>query len=54
MNKMKESKAYHIAQMAVMLSEDIADGEKLDVLRVLFEAEKMALCLEQIKIEENE
>ena len=51
---MKESNAYHMAAIAVMKSHDIAEQDKLDVLRVLLEKEDLALYIEKQKEQEKE
>ena len=52
---MKKSIAYNLAQIAVMMSPNIAPENKLEILRVLMDDENVALFLEnQNKIAEEE
>lgn len=44
---MKNSEAYHLAQIAVVQSPNIAPENKIDVLRILFDAESFAEFCEQ-------
>jgi hypothetical protein len=51
---MKESKAYQIAILAVMEYGNVCEEAKLDVLRMLFEKEKVALYVESHEEKETE
>lgn len=46
---MKKSEAYNLAQVAVILSPAITPENKLEILRILFEEEKLALFSEKVK-----
>lgn len=50
---MQESKAYQLAAIAVMNS-NLADQDKIDVLRVLFDKEEVALYVESKEEQETE
>ena len=50
---MKESKAYQLAQMAVLTCDCLGDEDRLAVLRVLFAREDVALVIERDKEEGN-
>ena len=48
---MKKSEAYHLAQIAVVATPAISVESKIEVLRVLFENEDLALFLEKQEAE---
>lgn len=50
---MKKSMAYKSAQFAVLRYDGLCDSSKLEVLRVLMEAEDLALFCEKQKEKEN-
>ena len=50
---MKKSEVYHLAQIAVVATPAISVESKIEVLRVLFEQESIALFCEKQE-EENE
>lgn len=50
---MKESKAYQLAQKAVLTCDCLNDEDILAVLRVLFTREDLALVIEKEKEKEN-
>lgn len=50
---MKRSEAYHLAQIAVVLSQTISPEGKLEVLRVLLDDEKLAEFTENRDENEN-
>lgn len=45
---MKDNEAYHLAQIVVVNADSLTTEEKLDVLKVLFTAEKNAFYLEEL------
>lgn len=49
---MKKSELYHLAEVAVITTNTISVESKIEVLRVLFESEDVALFCEK-KEEEN-
>ena len=51
---MKKSTAYNLAQIAVMMSPNIAPENKLEILRVLMEDESLALYMEEHESEVEE
>lgn len=51
---MKKSTAYNLAQIAVMMSPNIAPENKLEILRVLMEDESLALYMEEQESEVEE
>jgi hypothetical protein len=50
---MKKSLAYKLAQFAVLRDKDLHDTEKLQVLRVLIDAEDLARFTEQEEEKRN-
>jgi hypothetical protein len=48
---MKKSESYHMAQVAVVLSPSIAPEKKLEILRVLMDAEDLELYCEEKEME---
>ena len=46
---MKKSIAYHMAQISVLMDELISTEEKLEILRVLQDAEDVAKYSEQVE-----
>ena len=48
---MKKSEAYHLSQVAVVLSPSIAPEKKLEILRVLMDAEGLELYCEEKEME---
>ena len=48
---MNKSEAYHLAQIAVIVSPTIAPERKLEVLSVLMDAESLALFCEEQEME---
>jgi hypothetical protein len=51
---MKKSTAYKLAQHALLTSSAVSGSEKLEVLRVLMEAEDLALFCEKQEEQEKE
>ena len=50
---MKKSTAYNLAQIAVMMSPNIAPENKLEILRVLMDDENVALFCEAAEEEKE-
>lgn len=50
---MEESKMFRMAALAVLNSRCIEDEDKLDILRVLFNKEDVALMIEEKKQEKE-
>lgn len=50
---MKKSEAYHLAQIAVVATPAISVESKIEVLRVLFENEDLALFCEKKEEKKN-
>ena len=50
---MKQSEAYHLAQIAVVNSPSISPEGKIEVLRTLYEDEKLALFTEKQEETQN-
>ena len=46
---MKKSEAYHLAQVAVLLSSSIAPENKIEILKLLMDDESLALYTEKQK-----
>ena len=48
---MKKSEAYHLAQIAVLNTATITPENKLEILKVLFDAEELAIYTEEKEVE---